>query len=142
MFLLSLIDGEYDRTGDNGLAVADGLSATARVITAAAGSRRPGPVGEAEHRQPLGAQAEVEGHLAAGAGQAALVERAAVRDAVLGDHGFEPWNSESMVTDRGSPGSDWPDGVSRSTASSRITSTAVGSPPRTATTCSTVTLLP
>jgi len=27
---------QYDRTGDNGLAVADGLAATARVITAAA----------------------------------------------------------------------------------------------------------
>ncbi len=36
IFLLSRIKEEYDRTGDNGLAVADGLSATARVITAAA----------------------------------------------------------------------------------------------------------
>ena len=36
VFLLSRIKEEYDRTGDNGLAVADGLSATARVITAAA----------------------------------------------------------------------------------------------------------
>ncbi|HEV7492567.1 MMPL family transporter [Baekduia sp.] len=36
MFLLSRIKEEYDKTGDNGLAVADGLSATARVITAAA----------------------------------------------------------------------------------------------------------
>jgi putative drug exporter of the RND superfamily len=36
IFLLSRIKEEYDRTGDNGMAVADGLSATARVITAAA----------------------------------------------------------------------------------------------------------
>ena len=36
VFLLSRIKEEYDRTKDNGLAVADGLSATARVITAAA----------------------------------------------------------------------------------------------------------
>ena len=36
VFLLSRIKEEFDRTGDNGLAVADGLSATARVITAAA----------------------------------------------------------------------------------------------------------
>jgi putative drug exporter of the RND superfamily len=36
VFLLSRIKEEHDRTGDNGLAVADGLSATARVITAAA----------------------------------------------------------------------------------------------------------
>jgi RND superfamily putative drug exporter len=36
VFLLSRIKEEYDRTGDNSLAVADGLSATARVITAAA----------------------------------------------------------------------------------------------------------
>jgi RND superfamily putative drug exporter len=36
VFLLSRIREEYDRTGDNGLAVADGLAATARVITAAA----------------------------------------------------------------------------------------------------------
>jgi len=36
VFLLTRIKEEYDRTGDNGLAVADGLSATARVITAAA----------------------------------------------------------------------------------------------------------
>jgi RND superfamily putative drug exporter len=36
VFLLSRIKEEYDRTGDNGLAVADGLAATARVITAAA----------------------------------------------------------------------------------------------------------
>jgi putative drug exporter of the RND superfamily len=36
VFLLSRIKEEYDRTGDNELAVADGLSATARVITAAA----------------------------------------------------------------------------------------------------------
>jgi RND superfamily putative drug exporter len=36
IFLLSRVKEEYDRTGDNGLAVADGLSATARVITAAA----------------------------------------------------------------------------------------------------------
>jgi RND superfamily putative drug exporter len=36
VFLLSRIREEYDRTGDNGEAVADGLAATARVITAAA----------------------------------------------------------------------------------------------------------
>ena len=36
VFLLSRIREEYDRTGDNGLAVADGLAGTARVITAAA----------------------------------------------------------------------------------------------------------
>jgi RND superfamily putative drug exporter len=36
VFLLSRIREDYDRTGDNALAVADGLSATARVITAAA----------------------------------------------------------------------------------------------------------
>ncbi len=36
VFMLSRIKEEYDRTGDNALAVADGLSATARVITAAA----------------------------------------------------------------------------------------------------------
>jgi len=36
VFLLSRIKEEYDRTGDNALAVADGLAATARVITAAA----------------------------------------------------------------------------------------------------------
>ena len=36
VFLLSRIKEEFDRTGDNSLAVADGLSATARVITAAA----------------------------------------------------------------------------------------------------------
>ena len=36
MFLLSRIKEEYDRTGDNALAVADGLAVTARVITAAA----------------------------------------------------------------------------------------------------------
>ena len=36
IFLLSRVKEEYDRTGDNGTAVADGLSATARVITAAA----------------------------------------------------------------------------------------------------------
>ncbi len=36
VFLLSRIREEYDRTGDNGVAVADGLAATARVITAAA----------------------------------------------------------------------------------------------------------
>jgi len=36
VFLLSRIREEYLKTGDNGLAVADGLSATARVITAAA----------------------------------------------------------------------------------------------------------
>jgi RND superfamily putative drug exporter len=36
VFLLSRIREEYVRTGDNGQAVADGLSATARVITAAA----------------------------------------------------------------------------------------------------------
>ena len=36
VFLLSRIKEEYDRTGDNGLAVADGLAVTARVITAAA----------------------------------------------------------------------------------------------------------
>ncbi|MEO6714589.1 MAG: MMPL family transporter [Mycobacteriales bacterium] len=36
VFLLSRIKEEYDRTGDNGLAVADGLAKTARVITAAA----------------------------------------------------------------------------------------------------------
>ncbi len=36
VFLLSRVKEEYDRTGDNGTAVADGLSHTARVITAAA----------------------------------------------------------------------------------------------------------
>jgi RND superfamily putative drug exporter len=36
VFLLSRIKEEYDRTGDNGLAVADGLAKSARVITAAA----------------------------------------------------------------------------------------------------------
>ncbi len=36
VFLLSRIREEYLRTGDNGLAVADGLAGTARVITAAA----------------------------------------------------------------------------------------------------------
>ncbi|MEQ1872517.1 MAG: MMPL family transporter [Ilumatobacteraceae bacterium] len=36
VFLLSRIKEEYDRTGDNGVAVADGLAVTARVITAAA----------------------------------------------------------------------------------------------------------
>jgi RND superfamily putative drug exporter len=36
VFLLSRIREEYLRTGDNATAVADGLSATARVITAAA----------------------------------------------------------------------------------------------------------
>jgi RND superfamily putative drug exporter len=36
VFLLSRIKEEYDRTGDNAIAVADGLSHTARVITAAA----------------------------------------------------------------------------------------------------------
>ncbi len=36
VFLLSRIKEEYDQTGDNSLAVADGLRATARVITAAA----------------------------------------------------------------------------------------------------------
>jgi RND superfamily putative drug exporter len=36
VFLLSRIREEYDRSGDNALAVADGLAATARVITAAA----------------------------------------------------------------------------------------------------------
>jgi RND superfamily putative drug exporter len=36
VFLLSRIREEYDRTKDNGLAVADGLARTARVITAAA----------------------------------------------------------------------------------------------------------
>ncbi len=36
VFLLSRIREEYLRTGDNGLAVADGLASTARVITAAA----------------------------------------------------------------------------------------------------------
>jgi RND superfamily putative drug exporter len=36
VFLLSRIREEYVRTGENGLAVADGLAATARVITAAA----------------------------------------------------------------------------------------------------------
>jgi RND superfamily putative drug exporter len=36
VFLLSRIKEEYDRTGDNATAVADGLSVTARVITAAA----------------------------------------------------------------------------------------------------------
>ncbi|HEX7275787.1 MAG TPA: MMPL family transporter [Acidimicrobiales bacterium] len=36
VFLLSRIREEYLRTGDNGIAVADGLAATARVITAAA----------------------------------------------------------------------------------------------------------
>jgi len=36
VFLLSRIKEEYDRTGENATAVADGLAATARVITAAA----------------------------------------------------------------------------------------------------------
>jgi RND superfamily putative drug exporter len=36
VFLLSRIKEEYDRTGDNAAAVADGLAVTARVITAAA----------------------------------------------------------------------------------------------------------
>jgi RND superfamily putative drug exporter len=36
VFLLSRVKEEYDRTGDNASAVADGLTATARVITAAA----------------------------------------------------------------------------------------------------------
>jgi RND superfamily putative drug exporter len=36
VFLLSRIREEYDRTGDNAVAVADGLASTARVITAAA----------------------------------------------------------------------------------------------------------
>ncbi|HZX54830.1 MAG TPA: MMPL family transporter, partial [Ilumatobacteraceae bacterium] len=36
VFLLSRIKEEYDRTKDNGTAVADGLAVTARVITAAA----------------------------------------------------------------------------------------------------------
>ncbi|MEN8114778.1 MAG: MMPL family transporter, partial [Actinomycetota bacterium] len=36
VFLLTRIREEYDRTGDNGEAVADGLAITARVITAAA----------------------------------------------------------------------------------------------------------
>ena len=36
VFLLSRIREEYDRTGDNAVAVADGLAVTARVITAAA----------------------------------------------------------------------------------------------------------
>ena len=36
VFLLSRMREEYDRTGDNSTAVADGLAATARVITAAA----------------------------------------------------------------------------------------------------------
>ena len=36
VFLLSRMKEEYDRTGDNAGAVADGLAATARVITAAA----------------------------------------------------------------------------------------------------------
>jgi putative drug exporter of the RND superfamily len=36
VFLLSRVREEYDKTHDNGLAVADGLAATARVITAAA----------------------------------------------------------------------------------------------------------
>jgi RND superfamily putative drug exporter len=38
VFLLSRVKEEHDRNHDNGLAVADGLAATARVITAAAGS--------------------------------------------------------------------------------------------------------
>ncbi|HLY35660.1 MAG TPA: MMPL family transporter, partial [Candidatus Limnocylindria bacterium] len=36
VFLLSRIREEWHRTGDNATAVADGLAATARVITAAA----------------------------------------------------------------------------------------------------------
>ena len=36
VFLLSRMREEYDRTGDNAAAVADGLAVTARVITAAA----------------------------------------------------------------------------------------------------------
>jgi putative drug exporter of the RND superfamily len=35
VFLLSRIREEYNKMGDNALAVADGLAATARVITAA-----------------------------------------------------------------------------------------------------------
>jgi len=37
VFLLSAVREHYDRTGDNGAAVVEGLSATGRVITAAAG---------------------------------------------------------------------------------------------------------
>jgi len=36
VFLLSRMNEEFDRTGNNATAVADGLAATARVITAAA----------------------------------------------------------------------------------------------------------
>jgi RND superfamily putative drug exporter len=36
VFLLSRMKEEFDRTGDNATAVADGLASTARVITAAA----------------------------------------------------------------------------------------------------------
>jgi RND superfamily putative drug exporter len=36
VFLLTRVREEYDRTGDNGRAVADGLAATGRVISAAA----------------------------------------------------------------------------------------------------------
>ena len=36
VFLLSRMKEEYERTGDNTQAVADGLASTARVITAAA----------------------------------------------------------------------------------------------------------
>jgi RND superfamily putative drug exporter len=36
VFLLTRVREEYDRTGNNGLAVADGLAATGRVISAAA----------------------------------------------------------------------------------------------------------
>ena len=38
VFLLTRMREEYDRTGDNGQAVADGLAATGRVISAAAAS--------------------------------------------------------------------------------------------------------
>ena len=104
MFLRSLIGEEHDRTGDDGLAVADGLSATARVIAAAASSCCPGPVGEAEHRQPLGAQAEVEGHLVAGAGRPRSSNEQPYEMPCSAITGSNRANSESMVTDRGSPG--------------------------------------
>ena len=82
VFLLSRIREEYDRTGDNATAVADGLALTARVITAAAAimvcvfgsfvlgperraqAVRPRPRGRGAHRRdrrPPGARAGDDG---------------------------------------------------------------------------------
>ena len=82
VFLLSRIQEEYDRTGDNATAVADGLALTARVITAAAAimvcvfgsfvlgderraqAVRPRPRGRGAHRRdhrPHGARAGDDG---------------------------------------------------------------------------------